>query len=297
MKGVSFVVKSFIDATEPWIDLTPVYSSKVNWTKKAICKKCILQIPINRSGFICSRERECIAMSLVMQSRYNVLVKRGFFVRWFRQHGRHFPWRDPHVTPYQILVTEILLHQTKAEDVSKLWRNFFEIFPNLEALAAAKQKPLLSLISHLGFGNWRSRALQIVAQKIRHTYKGLVPNNLGELLDIPYVGRYTGNAVLSFAFDKRVEIVDTNVLRLFSRYFGLLLKPDIRRSKEPWEIARNLLPSDRGKTKMHNYGLLDFTAQICKPRRPLCEICPLIKTCSFGSRFDKLGKHPNGVLK
>jgi len=137
-------------------------------------------------------------------------------------------------------------------------------------------------IKFLGFGKKRSSALKNIGIWLIANNGGVVPSKREQLLSIPYVGSYAAHAVLCFAFDQKIEIVDANVLRLFSRYYGIELNKDARRAPISWEIARGIMPRARKEAKPHNYGLLDFTAQICKPGKPLCEICPLNNQCVFG---------------
>lgn len=210
------------------------------------------------------------------------MIKRNFFVKWFEANGRDFPWREEGTTPYQFLVTEILLQQTKAEDVAKIWRDFFISFPSPLILSQTSAETLEKRIWFLGFGKKRANALKNIGTWLVEKHNGFVPSNRLDLLAIPYVGSYAAHAVLCFAFNQKIEIVDANVLRLFSRYFGIELNRDARRAPISWEIARDLLPRSRKMAKPHNYGLLDFTAQICKSGRPKCEICPLNKTCNYG---------------
>ena len=97
---------------------------------------------------------------------------------------------------------------------------------------------------------------------------------------IPFVGRYTASAVLCFSMEQRIPVVDTNILRLFSRFYGIRLGTDNRRSPDAWKIAQELLPNEPSRAKRHNYGILDFCAAVCKPRGPECQICPLCEDCS-----------------
>ncbi len=184
--------------------------------------------------------------------------------------------------PFQFLVTEILLQQTKAADVARIWIDFFSELPDALALAQADVGRLEEMIKFLGFGTRRANALKMVGAWLIENHEGNVPDNREQLLAIPFVGLYAAHAVLCFAFNHRIEIVDANVIRLFNRYYGMQLNKDARRALPSWKIAKNLLPRERVKTKAHNYGLLDFTAQICKPVKPLCEICPLKIRCNYG---------------
>lgn len=211
------------------------------------------------------------------------MFKRNFFTKWFLNQGRHFPWRNESTTPYQFLVTEMLLRQTRAPEVAKLWNNFFESYPSIEDLAKADRNLLTEQIAILGFGTMRSGALISAANWIVKKHDRKVPENVEELLAIPHVGTYAAHAVLCFAFGHKIEIVDGNVQRFYSRYFGIPVKPDIRRNPIIAELAARALPRERSKAKLHNFGLLDFTADICKPGKPRCEICPLAKTCKWGN--------------
>jgi A/G-specific adenine glycosylase len=210
------------------------------------------------------------------------VIKRNFFVKWFETNGRIFPWREPGTTPFAFLVTEMLLRQTRASNVAKIWESFIHDYPDPEYIIKTPENELISKLKVLGFGVQKTEALKSASAYLIANFNGQVPNKLQELLGIPHVGNYAARAVLCFAFGKRIEIVDTNVLRIFSRYFGIQLKPDIRRAPQAWEIAMQMLPRERIKAIKHNYGILDFTADICKPGRPRCEICPLSSDCAWG---------------
>lgn len=210
------------------------------------------------------------------------MLKRLFFVNWFRKHGRDFPWRKKGTTPYAFLITEMLLRQTRASHVVKVWEPFLRDYPDPMSLVNASRSELEARLKVLGFGKQRAEALQAAANWLIENHNGKVPDKLEDLLIIPHIGNYSARAILCFAFGHRIEIVDTNVLRLFSRYFGIHLKPDIRRAPQAWEIARGILPKEKQKSQQHNYGLLDFTADICKSGRPRCEICPVSTSCAWG---------------
>lgn len=209
------------------------------------------------------------------------VFEERFFIKWFRQHGRDFPWRRDKLDPYKSLVTEMLLRQTRAEGVAKLWDEFFDRYPDVETLASAERGELQRLVAILGFGNQRAEALTHAAKHLIERHNGKVPKSLDALLAVPHIGHYAARAVLCFAFGRPVEIVDVNVLRFFARYFGIEVKADIRRSPAAWELAARLLPKGPKRAQHHNYGLLDFTAQVCKAGRPRCEICPLASTCVY----------------
>lgn len=211
-------------------------------------------------------------------------ISKSFFVRWFRARGRYFPWRREGTSPFAFLVTEMLLRQTRAAGVARLWQDFVRDYPSAHILAEVDKNEIRERVVILGFGEQRSVALTEAAKWIVEHHDGVVPENLDDLLRIPHIGHYSARAVLCFAFNRRIEIVDINVLRFFARYHGLVVKQDIRRAPEIWLLARAALPRSRANAKAHNYGLLDFTAEVCKPGRPRCEICPLARSCVLGSQ-------------
>lgn len=206
-----------------------------------------------------------------------------FFVKYYLDQGRNLPWRTGSATPYHFLVTEMLLRQTQVANVIKVWPEFFDKYPDLEALVRGKKDELFDLLKVLGFGNQRTNALLEASSWIIERHGGEIPQTLNDLLEIPHIGHYSARAILCFAYGHSIELVDTNFLRFFSRYFGLSVVPDIRRNKAAWKLANSLLPKDSSIISQYNYGVLDFTAVICKSRRPSCEKCPIIRSCSYAA--------------
>jgi len=119
-----------------------------------------------------------------------------------------------------------------------------------------------------------------MARALQTEFAGNVPCSVSELLTLPYVGLYVSCAVACFGFSQRVPIVDANVVRVIGRLAGLDPKKDLRRSSRVWEIAWLALPQFH--VEKHNYGLLDFSAQICTSRAPKCDACALQCVCSYG---------------
>jgi A/G-specific adenine glycosylase len=204
---------------------------------------------------------------------------RNFFRRYARNNLRSLPWRKKGTKPFQLMVAEILLVQTKAEDVAKVWPTLIATFPTPERLAGAHTKKLRRLLRPLGLQEQRTRALRKMSKDLVKRFKGQVPRAIPELLSIPYVGLYVACALASFKFKQRAPIVDANVMRVLGRLKGLGAKKDLRRSPEIWRIAWEILP--KRAIAEHNYGLLDFAAQICKSRTPQCFSCSLNATCVY----------------
>lgn len=215
------------------------------------------------------------------------MLKRTFFVNWYADRGRQFPWRAKSTSPFALLVTEMLLRQTKASGVEKLWDNLIRKYPDATTMAKANPHELRRLISVLGFGKMRARALISAARWLIEKHDGAVPQSLEALLKIPHIGAYSAHAVLCFGFGHKIEIVDTNVVRFFSRHYGLRVKPDIRRNPNVVRLARESLPREKKNASLHNYGILDFTAEVCRSVGPRCEICPLASSCRLGKGKSK----------
>ena len=212
-------------------------------------------------------------------------VPTGFFANWFKVRGRSFPWREEEVSPYGILLAEVLLKQTRAEMVASVWPALFRRYPNAASLESASPEVLLQHISRLGFGRQRSTALRQLSAAINNA--GGLPSKPSELMEFPHVGMYSAHAVACFAFGHRVPVVDLSVVRVLSRLAGMEPPSDIRRAPEVWEIARSLLPDK--EVKEHNYGLLDFAADTCRARSPRCDECPLAPSCAHASHLARIG--------
>lgn len=209
-----------------------------------------------------------------------------FFVNWYRQFGRSFPWRSHGTSPFVCLVTEMLLRQTRAAHVANIWDDFFRKYPSAKTLMDADPDELMRDVQVLGFGRQRSEALRTASRWLCLHHGGEVPATESELIAIPHVGAYTARAVLCFAYNQPVAIVDTNILRFFSRYHGIELRRlDNRRAPRVWELATAALPQNKEHVREHNYGLLDFTAAVCKPRNPSCTQCPLVPSCTWGKHM------------
>ena len=233
-----------------------------------------------------------LAEGLEMPSRHGarqeetcVRVPAGFFANWFRVRGRSFPWREEEVSPFGILLAEVLLKQTRAEMVAAVWPTLLRKYPSAASLESANPEVLLQQISCLGFGRQRTTALRQLSAAIDEA--GGLPSKPSELLELPHVGVYSAHAVACFAFGRRVPVVDLSIVRVLSRLAGLEPASDIRRAQEVWEIAQSLLPDK--DVKEHNYGLLDFAADTCRARSPRCGECPLAPSCAHASHPARIG--------
>jgi A/G-specific adenine glycosylase len=210
------------------------------------------------------------------------VIDRKFFVNWYNKHGRDLPWRKEDVSPFKVLITEMLLRQTHVANVIKVWEQFTSSYPTPLDILEASDEELAGHLHLLGLVNQRVEALKAAAGWLVEHHSGQVPETLEELKAIPHVGIYAAGAVLAFAFRQRSAIVDTNIQRVYARYYGMEVKPDVRRNPHVWELAREHLPPVDGDVPAHHYGLLDFSAQVCTARSPRCEACPLVASCDYG---------------
>ncbi len=212
-----------------------------------------------------------------MPSVKDIRIFRSEIIRWFNKNSRTYPWRETR-DPFKVLIAEIMLRRTKADQVKRVYERLFTEYPDVEAMANAEDRKLEQILYPLGL-KWRTPAFGLVAQEVREKYKCKIPETRGELTTLAGVGVYVAGAVLSIAYDKKEWIVDSNIVRLFRRYFGIKTSKDGRRDKHVIEIAK--IYASEGNPRKANLAILDFTALVCAPRKPDCEKCPLRKRCHY----------------
>ncbi|HEY7328669.1 MAG TPA: A/G-specific adenine glycosylase [Gemmataceae bacterium] len=195
---------------------------------------------------------------------------------WFRRHQRDLPWRRDR-DPYRIWVSEVMLQQTLATTVIPYFERFLRAFPTVAALAGADEQEVLRLWEGLGYYR-RARDLHRAAREIVAQHNGQFPADPVLLGRLPGLGRYTCNAVLSQAFDRRLPILEANTQRVLSRLFGRSedpRQPEARRWL--WRAAEEILPHrDVGA---FNQALMELGALVCTPAAPRCGECPLAARC------------------
>lgn len=136
---------------------------------------------------------------------------------WYSEQGRDLPWRHTS-NPYQVLVSEIMLQQTQVSRGLEKYGEFLDAFPTVQDLAAASTADVITAWKGLGY-NRRALFLQKTAQAVVQKYNGQFPKNINALKALPGIGDYTARAVLSFAFDEPVPMMDTNHRKLYMRLF------------------------------------------------------------------------------
>lgn len=197
---------------------------------------------------------------------------------WYSKNHRNFPWRYTY-DPYKVFVSEILLQRTGANKVVPAFLKIIENYPSIHDLAKSKEKDLKVYFEDLGL-YYRANLLINISKFILKEFNGTIPVERVKLITVKGIGEYICNAILCFGYGKRYPIVDTNVVRLYSRLFEFKSnKKDIQRDPELWKFAEEVLPLENYID--YNYAILDFAALVCKPKSPSCLGCPLNRCCKY----------------
>lgn len=205
---------------------------------------------------------------------------RKALLRWSKHDHRTFFWRRSGVSPYALLVTEILLARTRAESVEPVALNLLSAFPTPKELAEARASELERILLPLGLYRKRARHLIACARRMVDVFDAEVPAGPDELMTLPYVGRYAANAVACFAFGSPRAVIDANVSRVYQRIFSLPKPPNRLSSAHAlWRLGQKLLPRSGNDAKHFNWAILDLGGTICTPRAPACSKCPVASLC------------------
>jgi A/G-specific adenine glycosylase len=208
-----------------------------------------------------------------MQNRYF----RQSLLGWnARDNTRRMPWKGIK-DPYKIWLSEVILQQTRVEQGRDYYERFVNEFPLIGDLASAPEERIFKLWEGLGYYS-RCKNLIHTARYIARELDGQFPSAFPDILALKGVGPYTAAAIASFAFDLPHAVVDGNVLRVLSRFFGVSDPIDSTRGKALLtDLAEKCL--DTSDPAGYNQGLMDFGATVCKPLNPLCDSCPLQSKC------------------
>src|ERR1700728_1337550 len=192
---------------------------------------------------------------------------------WYEWSRRDLPWRDPEVTPWQILVSEFMLQQTPVSRVEPIWRDWVARWPTPSATAAASAADIVRAWGKLGYPR-RAKRLHECATVIARDHGDVVPDGVEVLLTLTGVGSYTARAVACFAYQQSVPVVDTNVRRVVARFVhGRADAAAASTTRDHADVAA-LLPND---SSAHRFlaALMELGATVCTARAPRCGLCPL----------------------
>lgn len=210
---------------------------------------------------------------------------RALLLRWFDREKRSLPWRGER-DPYRILVSEVMLQQTRVAVVKQRYLEFIRRFPTPQSLARAREQSVLAAWSGLGYYR-RARSLRAAARQIQSAAK--FPSTASTLASLPGVGRYTAAAVASIAFGEPVPVLDGNVKRVLQRLLGFA---DEQHPERLWQVAGALL--QRNRPGDFNQAMMELGALVCLPGRPLCESCPVASLCVLRGADIRRKKPPRG---
>lgn len=234
-----------------------------------------------------SEGSDCMSKSAgkIVPEMKRIRELRRRIIRWFQNNERDYPWRKIS-DPYRILIAEMMLQRTKADQVVGVYNRFFDIFRTPQDVSSSRRQKIERILWPLGL-QWRMKNFKEVSKELTKSFGGKVPDNRQDLKRLPGVGDYAAGMVLSTAFHRSEWAVDSNVVRVFKRYFGIATSKEGRRDRHVVEMAR--VYSSGRRPREANLGLVDFSALVCLPRNPRCDICMLSKRCDYVSEI-KRGK-------
>lgn len=201
-------------------------------------------------------------------------------LEWWRSGGaRSFTWRLPERrSAYGALVAEMMLRRTRAEQVQPIYEDFLARYPDLGTALVAHPDELRESLRSLGL-QWRIDGFTELLNTLRDSIGQDIPEGIERLRELPGVGEYVSNAIACFAFeDASATLIDTNVVRVIGRFFGLDTSGEARRRRDVRDAATRAV--DRTQVADYHYAILDLAGTICRPK-PGCESCPLGTVCHF----------------
>ena len=197
-------------------------------------------------------------------------------IRWYSEYKRELPWRETQ-NPYFIWLSEIIMQQTQIKQGLPYYEDFVANFPSVFDLAKAQENDVLKLWQGLGYYS-RARNLHYSAKYIVNELNGEFPQTYKGLLKLKGVGDYTASAIASICYNEPTAVVDGNVYRVLSRYFGIDTPINSSQGIKAFKtLAQTLLP--KKNIGDYNQAIMEFGATQCKPQSPNCEVCPLNMKC------------------
>src|SRR5207247_6184478 len=236
--------------------------------------------------------------SVRQKSEVSARVRTKFtrkLLAWWARAARDLPWRKTR-DPYRVLVSEFMLQQTQVSRVAEYYPRFLERFPDLETLARARPRAVREAWEGLGYYA-RARNLHALAKQVAGrgeagkgvTGRGVaeLPDDPAELIKLPGIGPYTAGAVASFAYEKPVPAVDTNVARVMGRVFlgDNRQRLSGNRQRLIWSLAAGLVPKNGKRAWRFNQAIMELGALVCVARKPKCPEFPIRSTCKTGRRL------------
>lgn len=199
---------------------------------------------------------------------------------WYAEAARDLPWRAADVSPWAVLVSEVMLQQTPVGRVLPAYRAWLARWPDPAALAGDTAGEAVRMWGRLGYPR-RALRLHECATALVARFGGAVPDDVEALLSLPGVGAYTARAVAAFAFGRRVPVVDTNVRRVVARAVAGRGEAGAPSTARDLAAVDALLPDEAGPAARFSVALMELGALVCTARAPRCAECPLRSRCAW----------------
>lgn len=197
-------------------------------------------------------------------------------LNWSQENVRVLPWLAEK-NPYKIWISEIMLQQTRVDQVIPFYKNFIAKYPTISRLAKSNVDDVLLNWEGLGYYT-RARNIHKTAQIVVHQFKGIFPREIDSIKSLPGIGDYTSAAIASFAYDYPIAAVDGNVVRILARVFGLDEIPINAIIKKKYQLLAQNCLGDLPSAKF-NQAMMDMGSQLCTPKNPSCKHCPFKHDC------------------
>ena len=199
-------------------------------------------------------------------------------VDWYVRNARDLPWRKPGTTPYDVLVSEVMLQQTPVARVVPAYLAWLERWPTATALAQAPSGEAVRQWGRLGYPR-RALRLHAACTQVSREYGGQLPTTVPELLSLPGIGDYTARAIAAFALRQRHPVVDTNVRRVVARLVEGVA--DAAVARRDLALVETLLPQGDEEAATVSIALMELGALVCTARSPACGACPVAVDCAW----------------
>ena len=202
-------------------------------------------------------------------------MKQQVILDWFEQNKRDLPWRN--TSPWGVMISEFMLQQTPVKRVLPIWSEWIDRWPTPSDLAASKKSDAITAWGRLGYPR-RAVRLHESAGVIARDFNNQVPRRIEDLRTLPGVGEYTAAAIASFAYNESALVMDINIRRLFARAIDGIETPTSAPSQIERRLRAELIPSDGA---LWAAATMELGALICTARTPLCDQCPIKKSCAW----------------
>lgn len=209
---------------------------------------------------------------------FDTTLYRSRLKEWGRKNLRTFPWRKTS-DPYRVLMAELMLIRTSAEQVEPIYQAFVREYPTVESLSRASREEVKEILSPLGLA-WRAECVYDTAVSVVQEHHKKIPDEKDTLMDLSGVSQYVANAVLCFAYGEPKPLIDTNTVRIAGRIFSMEVTNSSRRDERFQQIIQDLM--DTTDPQLYNYSMLDLGAKVCTSRSPNCSKCPIQPMCRYG---------------